>query len=102
MGKEFNRGEGYIAKYDMRTGQREKTLMKATMDFVGYFMSLGDDQLTAQTKVSQVSTHVAVYLYVYTLGNVAPLANGIQNIDIIDMPFMDQDAKDFLINGLTI
>lgn len=101
MGKEFNRGEGYVAKYNMRTDQREKTLMKATMNFVGYFIALGNTELEAQTKVSQVSTHVAKYLYVYTLGNVSPLVNEIQNIDEIEMPFMNQAAKDYLINGLT-
>ena len=99
MGKVFKKGETYIAKYDMRTSEREKTLMKATMNFVAYFMGLGDAQIDAEIKVSNVSTDVAPYLYAYTLGNKVPLINAIQNCNLA---FMNQDAKDYLINALTV
>lgn len=89
---------GYLA----RTQEREHTLMKATMGFVGYFMGLGDDQETAEGKVSQVSSAVATYLYVYTLGNTQPLIDAINGISEGDMVFMDSDAKANLIGGLTI
>lgn len=98
MPKVFYRGESYIAKYDMRTSDREKTLMKGTMNFVGYFMSLGDLKADAELKVSQVSTDVAPYLYAYTLGNKQPLIDAIQNCNL---EYMDQAAKDYLINELT-
>ncbi len=101
IGKKYDKGEDYVAKYDMRTNAREKTLMKATMNFVAYFMGLGDDQLTAEGKVGQVSTHLAQYLYVYTLGNVAPLLSGINNIDEGAMPFMNAAAKAKLVGDLS-
>jgi len=96
--KKYTKGENYIAKYDARTNEREKQLMKATMDFVGYFMTLGDTKTESEIKVSQVSTDVAPYLYAYTLGNKVPLIESIQNCNL---EYMDQAAKDFLINGLT-
>lgn len=83
--------------YKSRTEQRELTLMTATMSFVGYFMGLGDDQLTAETKTSQISTEIAAFLYVYTLGNKQPL---IDAINASALPFMDAPAKAFLVAGL--
>jgi len=102
MAKIFTKRESYIAKYDFRTSSREKTLMKATMDFIAYFMSLGDTKEEAETKVGEVSGIVSAYLYVYTLGNVSPLLNAINSIDENTMPFMNQAAKDNLISGLTV
>ena len=84
--------------YKSRTEQRELTLMTATMSFVGYFMGLGDDQVIAEDKVSQVSTEIAALLYVYTLGNKQPLLDA---INVSTLPFMDAPAKAFLIAGLT-
>lgn len=88
--------------YKSRTAQRQLQLMSATMSFVGYFMGLGDDQTTAESKVSGVSTFVAPLLYVYTLGNKQPLTDAINNINIVDLPFMDEAAKSFLITKLSV
>jgi len=98
MPKVFYRGESYIAKYDMRTSDREKTLMKGTMTFIEYFISIGNTKSEAELKVSQVSTDVAPFLYAYTLGNKQPLIDAIQNCNL---EHMTQEAKDFLINELT-
>jgi hypothetical protein len=87
------------ADYMSRTDRRQQVLMTATMNFVAYFMGLGDDQTTAESKVSQVSTEVAALLYVYTLGNTQPLLDAIQ---ASTLPHMDQAAKDKLIGDLTI
>jgi hypothetical protein len=87
--------------YKMRTEAREKTLMEATMSFVGYFMALGDTQEAAEVKVSQVSSEVAALLYVYTLGNTQPLIDAINNIDDTVLTFMDAAAKAKLTGDLT-
>lgn len=84
--------------YSLRCTRREATLMEATMNFVQYFMDLGDDKGTADAKVAEVSTEVAAYLYAYVLGNKGPLINGINNSSL---PFMDQAAKDYLTTQLT-
>jgi hypothetical protein len=81
-----------------RVREREFTLGKATMDFVGYFMGLGDDQATAEQKVTDLSTEVAALLYVYTLGNAQPL---IDAINASTLPFMDAAAKAYLVGQLT-
>jgi hypothetical protein len=85
--------------YKSRSENREQTLMDATMDFVAYFMGLGDDQATAEDKVSQVSTEVAALLYVYTLGNTQPL---IDALNASTLPFMDAAAKAKIVGDLTI
>lgn len=87
--------------YKMRTEAREKTLLDATMGFVAYFMGLGDDQVTAETKVGQVSSEVAALLYVYTLGNTQPLIDAINNIDDAVLTFMDAAAKAYIVGQLT-
>lgn len=86
-----------IPAYADRCSKRQDQLIIATMNFVQYFIGLGDDQSTAETKVSQLSTEVAAYLYAYVLGNKTPLINGINNSSL---SFMDQAAKDYLINQL--
>ena len=85
--------------YKSRSAAREQTLMDATMEFVAYFISLGDDKATAESKVSQLSTEVAALLYVYTLGNTQPL---IDAINASTLPFMDAAAKTKLTSDLTI
>jgi hypothetical protein len=87
------------ADYMSRTDRRQQVLMTATMNFVAYFMGLGDDQVTAEGKVSQVSTDVASLLYVYTLGNTQPLLDA---INASTLPFMDAAAKAQLVGDLTI
>jgi hypothetical protein len=91
-------GDKIYVLYMNRVREREFTLGKATMDFVGYFMGLGDDQATAEQKVTDLSTEVAALLYVYTLGNVQPLIDG---INASALPFMDAAAKAFLVGELT-
>jgi len=85
-------GDKTYVLYMNRVREREFTLGKATMDFVGYFMGLGDDQATAEQKVTDLSTEVAALLYVYTLGNTQPLIDG---INASALPFMDAAAKAF-------
>jgi hypothetical protein len=64
-------------------------------------MGLGDDQVTAETKVGQVSSEVAALLYVYTLGNTQPLIDAINNIDDTVLTFMDAAAKAYIVGQLT-
>lgn len=99
MGAIYTTEERDFAAYDERCEQRKKTLYSATMKFVAYFMSLGDDQNTAETKVAQVSTDVNATLYGYVLGNTQPLLDAIQSSTL---PHMDQAAKDKIIGDLTI
>lgn len=84
--------------YCGRCDLRQLQLLTATMNFVEYFINLGDDQPTAESKVSQVSTECASFLYAYVLGNKAPLLESINNSTL---PFMDAPAKQFLIDALT-
>lgn len=90
--------EGITSTYRDRNNARQTKLEEATMQFVAYFMGLGDDQATAEGKVSQVSTEAAVYLFPYVLGNMQPL---IDSINASTLPFMDQAAKDKLIQDLS-
>lgn len=85
--------------YQLRTAAREKQIFVATMEFVAYFMSLGDDQATAENKVEQVSDEVASLLYAYTLGRTQPL---IDAINASTLSFMDAPAKAKVIGDLTI
>lgn len=89
---------GIQPNYEERNLMRQSTLNHATMNFVAYFMGLGDDQITAEDKVSQLSTEVAAYIYPYVLGNTQALIN---QINASSLPFMDQAAKDFIIGDLT-
>ena len=86
-----------IPAYADRCSKRQDVLIEATMNFVKYFVDLGDDQGTAETKVSELSTEVASYLYAYVLGNKQPLLNGINNSSL---PFMDAAAKQKLTTDL--
>lgn len=94
---------GYIIEnqdvnaYYGRCISRQTKLMTATINFIGYFMSLGDDKPTAEEKVTNLSTEVSPSLYAYVLGNNVPLINGINNSSL---PFMDANAKQFLIDEL--
>lgn len=84
--------------YSMRCGSRENILIQATMNFVQYFIALGDDKPTAESKVSGLSTEVAAYLYAYVLGNKQPLLDSINNSTL---PYMDSAAKEYLITQLS-
>lgn len=68
------------------------------MSFVSYFMNLGDDQETAEGKVSQLSDEVAAFIYPYIMGNTQKLKD---QINASTLPFMDQAAKDAIIGYLT-
>jgi hypothetical protein len=63
------------AGYELRTQSRQRQLHTATMEFVAYFMSLGDDQATAEDKVG---------------------------VNASALPFMDAAAKAKLTGDLTI
>lgn len=98
MRKIFRKSEVVVANYDARNEKRELTLITGTMNFVGYFMNLGDDQQTANDKVGQLSDEVASFLYAYRLGRTQTL---IDAINASTLPFMDADAKAFIVNQLT-
>lgn len=87
-----------LGTYEERNLMRVTKLNQSTLALIAYFMGLGDDQLTAETKATDLSTEVAAYLYAYTLGNMALLAQ----IDASALPYMDAAAKAFLINALTL
>lgn len=84
--------------YASRCENRENKLMKATMDFVNYFVSLGDDIDVAKNKVSQLSTETNADIYGYVLGNKTPLFD---KINASTLPFMDGQAKNELITYLS-
>lgn len=84
--------------YEERNQMRQRTLDEATMSFIKYWMELGNDLATAQSKTAQLSTEVALYLYPFILGNTAPLLSAIQ---ASELSFMDQAAKDKLCGDLT-
>jgi hypothetical protein len=98
----FKESEKYVSAYISRSDYRQRVLMKATMDFVAYFIALGDDQATAEDKVGQVSDAVNQWLFPYVLGRTQNLIDAINAIDGVAMPFMDTAAKDFLTQKLTI
>ena len=85
--------------YEERNQMRQKTLDEATISFIKYWVELGDDLPTAQSKTAQLSTEVALYLFPFTLGNTAPLLSAIQASELV---FMTQEAKDKLTTDLTI
>lgn len=99
MGVIYTTDERAYAAYDERCEQRKKTLYIATMNFVDYFVSLGDEVVTAQSKVAQLSTEVNPTIYGYVLGNTQPL---IDAINASTLSHMDDDAKNKLIGDLTI
>lgn len=98
MGVIYTTDEREYAAYDERCELRKKTLYVATMNFVNYFVSLGDDLSTAQSKVAQVSTEVNPTIFGYVLGNVQPL---IDAINASTLPFMDAAAKAKLTGDLS-
>ncbi|NIQ14803.1 MAG: hypothetical protein GTO02_10510 [Candidatus Dadabacteria bacterium] len=78
------------------------TFCKATMNGVGYFMSLGDTQADAEDKMRQLSSELrandAGAKFDYVLGDTQPLIDAI-NASIL--PFMDAAAKAYLTGELT-
>lgn len=88
-----------VDAYMTRNMSREIMLNTATMNFIQYFIDLGDDPVTAEAKVTELSSEVAAYLYAYVLGNKLPLIDGIA---LSTLPFMDQAAKDYLISQLIV
>jgi hypothetical protein len=99
MGVIYTTNEREYAAYDERCEQRKKTLYIATINFVDYFISLGDDLATAQGKVAGVSTEVNSTLYGYVLGNTQPL---IDAINASSLPYMDAAAKAKITTDLTV
>lgn len=87
-----------LQSYINRNKNRENRLNTSTVNFINYFVNLGDDITTARNKVSELSNETAQYIYVYILGNTTPLINCINNSTL---PFMDDDAKAKLVGDLT-
>ena len=83
--------------YNDRNLVRQNRLNQSTIDFVEYLMALGDTQEVADGKVSELSSEVGAYVYVYVLGNMEL----INQINASSLSFMDADAKAFLTNALT-
>lgn len=109
----FTREEEEAARYALRNDQRLKTLLKATMNLVGYFVSLDvsadpieTKMLNAQNKVKQVSTELRKIdggaKFDYVLGDTQPLIDAVNLIDEGILPFMDAAAKNKLSTDLTI
>lgn len=90
-----------IVDYGNRNSERRSTLELSTIQLVGYFMALGDDQATADGKVKQVSNEVAPFLYLYVLGNTQPLLDAISDLNEVIYPFMDTTAKAYIVAELT-
>jgi hypothetical protein len=82
--------------YRERNLQRQTLMEEATMAIVKHFMDLGDDKTTADGKVSQLSTEVALYIYPYVLGNMELIAQ----INASQLSFMDAAAKAVLTDIL--
>lgn len=84
------------------------TLSDATMKQVGYFMALGDTEDDAKLKVDQISKEIFggdSYVLGYIMGSTTCRTEFFNKINAIDEavhPFMDQAAKDNLINNLTV
>lgn len=89
---------GVQPTYAERNAMRLQQLDEATMSFIQYFIGLGDDQATAQGKVTELSTEVGAYIYTYVLGNMELIAQ----INASNLAFMDADAKAFITNALTV
>lgn len=86
-----------VNSYFTRCDSRQLQLLTSTMNFVEYWMNLGDDRPTADEKVRGLSTENAQWLYAYVLGNKTPLLEGINNSTL---PYMDASAKQFIIDQL--
>jgi hypothetical protein len=95
----YSTSEREYAAYDARCERRRKQLYIATMNFVAYFIGLGDDQATAEDKVGQVSDEAEWRTYQYELGRTQPL---IDSVNASTLPFMDAAAKAQLVGDLTI
>lgn len=86
------------SSYSERNLLRHQLIEESTMNFVQYFIDLGDDTPTANSKVSELSTEVAQYIYIYILGNTQPL---IDSINSSSLSFMDANAKLKIVGDLT-
>jgi hypothetical protein len=85
--------------YQERIDARTLTMHNAIGSMIEYFMSLGVDQPTAENQMGELSIEVSITIYPYILGYTQPLLDAIQNSTL---PFMDQSAKDELIQFLTV
>jgi hypothetical protein len=85
--------------YEERIEARTIIMHHAVGAMIEYFMATGVDQPTAENQIGEVSIEVSICIYPYILGYTQPLLDAI-NGSIL--PFMDQPAKDELINLLTV
>jgi hypothetical protein len=88
-------------RYKSRCRAREETLILSTIQMQEYFEGLGDTIPDAKTKVRGINEEVKEFLYLYVLGNVQPLKDAVNNINIGTLSYMDAAAKAFLIDKLT-
>jgi hypothetical protein len=89
---------GANKNYEERNLSRQTQLNEATVSFEQYFINLGDDLATAKSKISQLSSEIAQFIYPYILGNMALITE----INASELAFMDADAKAFITNALTL
>jgi hypothetical protein len=84
--------------YSYKTSARFRQLMTATQMMVVYFQEAGDDELTARAKVGELSVGLAPYLFLFIMGNKAPV---IDLINASELEFMTEQVKIDLIGMLT-
>lgn len=97
------------ADYNIRNKNRKGTLAAATMALVIHFMGLGDDQVTANDKVDQISDvlldTVPGAVTGYSMGcarQKTKLIDAINGIDEVAFPFFDAAAKLVIVNKLNL
>jgi hypothetical protein len=84
--------------YEMRNEIRQMKLNSATMNQIEWFIiNQGIDPETARNQMRELSSEVATWLYPYVMGNTSPLINA---IEISELSFMSQEAKEYLVNNL--
>jgi len=86
-----------IPAYANRCAVRQNVLIEATMNFILYFIELGDSKQIAELKVTQLSTECSPYLYAFVLGNTNVL---IDCINSSNLSFMNTSAKQKITSDL--
>jgi len=98
MAKNFKKTERPFASFAKRNSNRKVTLIKGTLNLVGYFIQgQGLSEADARLQMNQLSYECRDLLYLYELGNTQPLINAIANSNL---PFMDESAKAYAATQL--
>lgn len=107
MGK-YKKKDKLYAGYEKRNVRRRKRSTKAVIDLVVHFIKQGNSQAEANDMVDQVSytilkncPHGIIGLEKGNSRCKADLIAEIRGLDEVELPFMDQVAKDIFINDLT-